>query len=202
MIRMRNCLLAVLLFVLVGCISFRGESSKEHQKENVTYCRPLYMEGDRYGEKASKVLSVELQNYTIKKDEPWQMMDYSLDTVLYRWYQNESSDTIRSVPSQFTSGLNGNLLVLIHGLSGTEKFAKNKNQTTYYRSHNGLLVGHTEPRNLAGEINKYKEFNFSSSVFDARGNLLFAYEGEAESLDKAVRRIFRLPAMRYEVQVE
>ncbi|MFP4165356.1 MAG: hypothetical protein ACLFQB_15460 [Chitinispirillaceae bacterium] len=93
----------------------------ETTEQGYVYARPLSEADDQWAQKAAKVLHVELQNHFINNDKlPWRALDYSLDTSLSRWYQTNAADTIHSIPSQFTSKLGSEALVLIYNLFGEE----------------------------------------------------------------------------------
>ncbi len=179
--------MAFLVFFLGGVVFAGGPVSK------IIYAKPLFKIGNAWEEKAAKVLSVEMQNYSMKKNKPWFLLDFELDTALNSWYQNDSTGFIRSVPQQFTSDLKGDMLVVIYSLSGSEKEIKNRTLTTIHHRSNGMIDIHTEPRNLAGDLNQYDTLVFSASIFDKEGNLVYSYRGQEKSLLKAVKKIFDFP---------
>ena len=160
----------------------------EEIEQQFIYASPLYLKTNKWEEKASTILGVELQKYVIKKKMPWRKLDYSSDTALVAWYQKNVADTIRSLPNNFISNLKGCLLVLVYNLSGSERDIEK--DPKIYPKVGGIGINTLSgDGDISGDLNKYDNIFYSLSVFDTSGNAVITLRVHTSDIDDAVKSI-------------
>ncbi len=148
------------------------------------------MKANGWAKHAGTILGVEIQKYVMKKKISWKKLEYSVDTSLAGWFQENKADTIHTLPNNVTANLEGCMLVLVYNLSGTVKDIGN--EPKIHPVYGGIaFTGGTfsEVKNASGELNKFDNLFYTTSVFDPDGNQIFTVRTHATDLDDAVESI-------------
>ena len=160
----------------------------EETENKFIYSNPLYLKTNNWQDKAATILGVELQNYVMKKKIPWEKYDYSSDTALNSWYQDNVTDTIHSLPNAFISNMKGDFFVLIYNLSGSERDIEKDPKIYPTVGGIGINTG-SGGGDISGEINEYDNIFYSLTVFDTGGNMVLTIRAHASDIDDAVESI-------------
>jgi len=173
----------MIFVLLVLSVTFPKAAETESR---FIYASPLYLKTNSWQDKAATVLGVELQNYVINDELPWEKYDYTADTALNSWYQDNITDTIHSLPEEFASTIKGDFLVLLYNLSGSEKDIGK--EVKIYPKVGGIAIN-TGSSEISGELNKYDNLFYTLSVYNTSGSIVFTIRAHASDIDDAVESI-------------